>query len=125
MARAIKELPKLFYSVWEEFQQRQNMFWASRRTPDGIKLKTPENLALMYLMKKKLRDDLEEDLIKLETELLQAHEDKDWNILLPEFGKVVLYDKDAMMIFIDDMNASDYKKFDEESNKKYLEKHGG
>ena len=122
MARTIKETPRLFATTLVEYEQRQRLYWASKLDEKGERVLTDENIALLYVMKKRLEDTIEEDVIKAETELLQRMGDQDWQIVLPEYGKKVVFDKEAMNIFIDDMNEKDFKKYDEKCNEKYVKK---
>lgn len=124
MARTVKETPRLFATTLVEYEQRQRLYWANKLDEKGERVLTDENIALLYVMKKKLEDAIEEDVIKAETELLQRKGDDDWQIPLPEYGKKVVFDKEAMNIFIEDMNEKDFKKYDEKCNEKYLASKG-
>lgn len=124
MARTVKETPRLFATTLVEYEQRQRLYWANKLDEKGERVLTNENIALLYVMKKKLEDAIEEDVIKAETELLQRKGDDDWQIPLPEYGKKVVFDKEAMNIFIEDMNEKDFKKYDEKCNEKYLASKG-
>lgn len=125
MARKIKDLPLHFQKGKLEFDKLIRIYWSNKLDSSGKADETPENLALLYLLMEQNVKYMENHMVNAGNKLLEKMEEvKNTTIMLPEYGKKVFYDEEAKWLYIEDMTEAEWKKYDEQSNKKFLEEKG-
>lgn len=123
MKRKVKDLPKHFVKGKAEIDRLLRVYWANKLNENKQADETPENLALLFIMVEELTKYMDIHLTSVGNKLLEKMESNgNFSISLADYGKKVFWDKEAQWLYIEDMNEADWKKFDEDSNKLYLEK---
>lgn len=122
MKRKVKDLPKHFVKGKAEIDRLLRVYWSNKLNEKQQANETPENLALLFVLVEELTKYIDIHLTSVGNKLLEKMETLNkFSIPLPEYGKKVFWDKEAQWLYIEDMDDEDWRKYDEECNKAYLE----
>jgi hypothetical protein len=124
--RQVLALPKTFQEVKFVMDKVIHRFWGTRQEyKDGStvssNVETPENLALLYALFVEFSSYFEHIFLEHGDKLLNAFGDST-EIILKQYGKKVVIDREANWIFVEDLTDQDWYKLDTQDNKEYLQK---
>jgi hypothetical protein len=116
-----KEYPQFFHTLKIETERKIRSWWANKRTSEGIVVKTPEDLSLLYILVKEYQDFVEAQVQILANEVLTTMEKNNSDkIILGEYGKTVEYDKEARWLLERAINDEEWRKWNYDADQKYL-----
>jgi hypothetical protein len=124
MSEIIKSLPLSFLPAKKEVQKLENTYWYNKQNEKQERNETDENLALLYLLLSDFASFAENKQYGIGDKLLEKKGNSNWEIILGEFGKKVVYSAESSWIEIQDMNKYDFEQYTVKINKEYKDKKG-
>lgn len=123
MSRKVKDLPQHFKRAKIEYDRLMNLFWSNRLNDKGKRDESLENVALLYAICQEFMKYSENHFHSVGNSLLEIMNENETNkVVLAEYGKKVFFDEEASWLYIEDLSESEWKEYDMNCNKQFLEK---
>ena len=119
--RIIEELPKSFYTAKKEFEKV--FTFQTSKAKNENKKEELKNYAVLFGLIQEYNAFLSKYEEKIAVHLKDLMDEvKDIKVLLADYGKKLEWDNDAQWLYFSEMENKDWREFDKESNKEFLEK---